>query len=646
MNNDLNTNLITPINNFIQDNIKLNLNSFFRAYVVNTEDPEKLGRVKVRIPSLHGYAYNDNNYLADSMLPWATPAVWSAAGNNMGEFNPPTVGTLVFVTFENEDRNYPIYFGGIPTRIGNKKYYRGGMFVNANRAYEISTDDYNLDIVNGTEKVMFKSLKGATIIVDDYDGKEYIKIIDQSGQVIKMGNNGEALPRRVGENGISSTAYIELSNNRGEIVRITDGQVYIDGDETYINSQSVRIPHWSGGGSGSDYYTKEETDKMLENKNRIFFEEPTIPYNVNDLWYNGNVVYRCVNKRTFGEFNSKDWEIDTSFMTPEAVQAELTKLEDKIKLEMKSTYVTPAYVDEKMNYEILIYSSQGNIFRNGIVSTVLTAFVRQGNTDVTSKFEDNQFVWTRSSDDPEGDISWNRKYIGGCRSILVTADDVINKATFICELLDKINTLNYVKSGLIELFDGYDEPTAGGEWQSMIRTNTAIIPTSGVTYNSSKHGYEFKGTKSALRLYNPIKLVAGNTYEFVTGLSSYSETQNILSSDEEDNKYINTRIACAVAGHLQLKKDSYSLNAGNILLNRKAYVSIRYVDEDHIEVYYNGVFGGTYTQSEWTSIPSNMNLIGKYCNGIIYSIRVYNRILTPQEIETNHNEDLNRFPIQ
>lgn len=623
--------------------IKTDFSLFYRGIVVDVKDPMKLGRVKIRVPSLHGTNSKLNNFVPDSALPWATPAVWSSSGNNMGTYDPPTAGARVFLTFEGGNSAYPIYFGGIPTKIGKTKYYKPEPGILMGASQEVETDDYNTDIKNGTERVPFKSFKGATIIIDDFDGAEYIKIIDQSGQTFTMGNSGDSLPRRTGELGVSSESYMELTNNRGESIRIVDGKITINGDRTEILSPSVYIPNWEGGGGTVDAYTKAETDALLANKSRVFFSQPTVPYQEDDIWYNGNVVYRCIHTKKSGSFNIYDWEIDTSFMTPEQVERTVKVEGTKILEEVSATYVTPAYVDEKLNYEMLIYSSQGDIFKNGVINTTLTAYVRQGNKDVSSKFNDNQFVWSRASSDPNADIAWNRQHINGSRSIVITSDDVTGKATFTVQLMNEIDVVNYVKAGLIELFDGYSEPTSTGEWMSLIRTNQAIIPSSGVSYDDKKHAYSFSGTSNGLQLYRPISLIPGYTYEFVTELSSYSETQNILSSEADTNDEINNRFACAVAGHLQIRKQGYTLNAGNVKINRKAYLSIRYADEDNVDIYYNGDYAGRFIQSSWVSDPADMTRIGKWCNGYIHSIRVYNRLLTPSEIATNFEEDRSRF---
>lgn len=640
---DISSDLLAEGSRTLMQQINTNFNMFYRGVVVDVEDPLKLGRARVRIPSIHGVNANLPKYVPDSLLPWATPAIWSSAGNDMGEFTPPTPGNRVFVTYEGGDPQYPIYFGGIPTKIGNTKYYKPEIGIMMGETQEVNTDDYITDIYTGKERILYKSFKGAAIIIDDFDGNEYIKIIDQAGQTFTMGNKGDALGRRGNKIGLSSEGYIEMSNNRGESIKIIDGKIIIDGDTTVINSPNVSIPHWSGGGGTVDAYTKEETDALLKGKSKIFFMQPTVPYNEGDAWYDGNTVYKCVSSRKSGDFNINDWEIDSQSMSPTSVEQYVLQEGNKILNVVSQTYVTPSYVDEKLNYDIRIHSTNGEIFKNDNIETVLTAYVIRANQDISSKFNDNQFIWTRVSDDHDGDIVWNRQHIGGSRSINITSDDVTNKATFNCELVDEINTVKYIKPGLIEIFDGYDAPTSTGEWMSMIRTNTAVIPSYGVTYDEKKHAYRLKGVSAGMNLVNPIEFRSGYTYEFVTELQSYTETQNILSSNEAVNDDIRNKIACAVAGHLTIKRGNKSSNKGDVKLNRKSYISLRFVSEDEMDVYYNGDYVDRLIQSAWTSESELFNRIGRWCNGYIYSIRVYNRLLLPTEIRTNYEEDIARF---
>ena len=96
-------------------------------------------------------------------------------------------------------------------------------------------------------------------------------------------------------------------------------------------------------------------------------------------------------------------------------------------------------IDEIENQKMLrlvINSSNGNIFKNGQISTVLTATVFSWDNDVTSEYDENQFIWTRVSDDSDADDIWNINHYGGTKSITITNDDVKVRATFYCDLID------------------------------------------------------------------------------------------------------------------------------------------------------------------------------------------------------------------
>ncbi|MEH7209792.1 hypothetical protein V7094_26880, partial [Priestia megaterium] len=77
-----------------------------------------------------------------------------------------------------------------------------------------------------------------------------------------------------------------------------------------------------------------------------------------------------------------------------------------------------------------------NVFKNGQFGTVLEARVYHGITDVTDTFNASRFLWTRISNDTDGDTAWNSSHIGGTKTITITPSDVKNRATFNCELLE------------------------------------------------------------------------------------------------------------------------------------------------------------------------------------------------------------------
>lgn len=194
---------------------KVNPNAFYEALVTNTNDIYKLGRVQIRIPSIHGVDSSQAYYLADSSLPWARPAILSSAANDMGQYVVPCKGARVIVSFECDDINKPIYFGGIPNLINNTKTINDNNNIFFGQELNIDSDDRILDLdENSAQYVLFKSLKGSTIIFNDKDGKESIKLIDAAGQQIIMENSSEyTLPRRGNKTNPPDTASISVITN-------------------------------------------------------------------------------------------------------------------------------------------------------------------------------------------------------------------------------------------------------------------------------------------------------------------------------------------------------------------------------------------------------------------------------------------------
>lgn len=91
--------------------------------------------------------------------------------------------------------------------------------------------------------------------------------------------------------------------------------------------------------------------------------------------------------------------------------------------------------DQKM-YRLVISSSNGNIFKNGNIQTTLYATVFSWDENITDTLDENQFIWTRVSEDAVADAQWNADHFGGSKSIVITTDDVKVRATFFCDLID------------------------------------------------------------------------------------------------------------------------------------------------------------------------------------------------------------------
>lgn len=99
--------------------------------------------------------------------------------------------------------------------------------------------------------------------------------------------------------------------------------------------------------------------------------------------------------------------------------------------EYKDTFTVNKRYDGDDAYSIYIESSNGQIFKNGVVDTILTAHVYKAGVDITDRIRPEGFLWTRTSKDAEADAVWNATSRTG-RTLEISGDDVQSKAVFDC----------------------------------------------------------------------------------------------------------------------------------------------------------------------------------------------------------------------
>jgi len=118
--------------------------------VTNNQDPDDLGRVKVKFPWLSDV---DESFWARTATPMA--------GKDRGVFLLPEVDDEVLVAFEHGDVRFPYVLGGL---------WNG-----------VDTPPFNNQ--NGKNNVRaIKSRSGHLVKLNDEDGKETVEIIDKSGK--------------------------------------------------------------------------------------------------------------------------------------------------------------------------------------------------------------------------------------------------------------------------------------------------------------------------------------------------------------------------------------------------------------------------------------------------------------------------------
>ncbi|AMM44850.1 baseplate hub + tail lysozyme [Bacillus phage SP-15] len=165
-----------------------------RGRVEFNKDPKQLGRVKVRIPSIHGV--NDQmraTYLKYEDLPWVSPCIPGIAGEDFGTFVIPPVGTWVWIMYEDDNPQRPVYIGSVfgkgftnPQTMmaydgdGREWQTEPGRNQRPDDVFDGKTDDAP------DRGVIFKSPKGHTVMYDDTTGEESFTILDRAGQFMKF----------------------------------------------------------------------------------------------------------------------------------------------------------------------------------------------------------------------------------------------------------------------------------------------------------------------------------------------------------------------------------------------------------------------------------------------------------------------------
>lgn len=84
--------------------------------------------------------------------------------------------------------------------------------------------------------------------------------------------------------------------------------------------------------------------------------------------------------------------------------------------------------------ELQVRASNGNVFKNGVVSTSLTATLWRGDKEIDKDGTEFSYVWKKINSDETPDENWNQDHSYSQKSIRITEADVFRRATFSCEV--------------------------------------------------------------------------------------------------------------------------------------------------------------------------------------------------------------------
>lgn len=83
---------------------------------------------------------------------------------------------------------------------------------------------------------------------------------------------------------------------------------------------------------------------------------------------------------------------------------------------------------------MIIKTSNGNLFKNNLINTVLTATLWRGGKEIDIDGSQFSYIWTKTDADGNADVAWNQAHTYSSKSITITQQDIFRRAQFECTI--------------------------------------------------------------------------------------------------------------------------------------------------------------------------------------------------------------------
>ena len=208
----------------------------YRGFVADNEDPEKRGRLKLRVPSVLGSQDSD----------WALPCLPFGGAQAQGFFSVPEANAQVWVEFEEGDVNRPIWVGtfwmaqaDVPSAAAISPPTTR-LFVTP-KGHTLQFDDKD-----DAEQILLRHPKEATLVIDK-DGA--VALTDAKGAKLTLDASAEEL-RAEDSNGnklTMSSSGIVAEDANGNKIEMASSGINVKGQQIVIEGSQVML-----GGQGGE----------------------------------------------------------------------------------------------------------------------------------------------------------------------------------------------------------------------------------------------------------------------------------------------------------------------------------------------------------------------------------------------------------
>ena len=92
--------------------------------------------------------------------------------------------------------------------------------------------------------------------------------------------------------------------------------------DIWVDADNGKSQMWDGS-KWVEFTTKVPPELLdqVDGKSTIYSTQPTVPYDKNDVWFNGDDIYVCITTKTEGEFDSADWARKETYAHQSTVDA-------------------------------------------------------------------------------------------------------------------------------------------------------------------------------------------------------------------------------------------------------------------------------------------------------------------------------------
>lgn len=213
----------------------------YRGIVIDNEDPELRGRVRIQVPAI-GHRTAGDVPLGLYSLPCSDGLSVGASGKVHGTFITPEVGDQVWVMFEKGLPTNPVYLGGWIHENPPENEFKGnpkirGLRTESGHVIKLNDDDASITIAKGdgageSEATMVAMTADSEVIISTKDGNQ-VYLNNAAGEITIIAKDGSLMS-------LSKDAA-QLINSSGAIISANKEDVTISAPKNITLTSGGKI---------------------------------------------------------------------------------------------------------------------------------------------------------------------------------------------------------------------------------------------------------------------------------------------------------------------------------------------------------------------------------------------------------------------